>query len=272
MEINLFDNNFSHTTCANPHRPVDNLSYKKPPVVEWDGVTVFTDEYCLTDIPHKVNSRYKIAWALESPAIKPDVYNHWEDLVDVFDKIYLCNPNINHPKVKIIEWGTCWIPLKECKVYDKTQLLSIIASEKRHTIGQKLRHEVIQSIQKNIDVWGRGYNNFENRQTPFKQYMYSIVIENCVYPGYYTEKLLDCFATGCIPIYYGCPNTKSRFDERGFYTFNNVSELLNILNSISIEDYNSKLDYINYNFNQVEKYSSPDKNLLNNLIEDGFIN
>ena len=66
MEINLFDNNFSHTTYANPYRPVDNLSYKKPPVVEWDGVTVFTDKDLMSPWVDKVDTKYKIAWLVES--------------------------------------------------------------------------------------------------------------------------------------------------------------------------------------------------------------
>ena len=36
--------------------------------------------------------------------------------------------------------------------------------------------------------------------------MFSVCIENDVYDTYFTEKILDCFATGTIPIYKGTKN------------------------------------------------------------------
>lgn len=266
MLINLFDNNFPN--YANPTRPVLDLQYIKPPLRKWDGVTVFTDEFCFTDIPLKIDSKYKIAWALESPAIKPALYEKWETLVDIFDKIYLCDPRIIHPKVGVLEFGGCWIPIQDCSVYSKTKNLSIVASNKTWTVGHKLRHEIVRNITTDIDLWGTGYNKFDNRLDPFKDYRYSIVVENCIYPGYYTEKIIDCFATGCIPIYYGDPYIGDKFNKKGFYTFNNIPELVNIIKQISIEDYYSKLEYIKYNFAQVERFSSPDKNLLDNIKND----
>jgi hypothetical protein len=44
------------------------------------------------------------------------------------------------------------------------------------------------------------------------------VIENDRAPNYFTEKLIDCFALGTIPIYWGCPNIGDFFDARGIIT------------------------------------------------------
>jgi hypothetical protein len=110
---------------------------------------------------------------------------------------------------------------------------------------------------------------------PFKDYRYVIVVENGKLDNYFTDKILDCFATGCIPIYWGDPKINNLFDSRGFYTFNTIEELDYILkNKISEEDYTSKMEYIKINYELFKKYSSPDlwmyencyKKLMNNEI------
>lgn len=39
-----------------------------------------------------------------------------------------------------------------------------------------------------------------------KQYKFNIAFENCLYPGYTTEKIYDAFTAGSIPIYWGNPD------------------------------------------------------------------
>ena len=41
-----------------------------------------------------------------------------------------------------------------------------------------------------------------------KPYHFSICIENTEYSDYFTEKILDCFASGVIPIYWGTKNVQ----------------------------------------------------------------
>ena len=83
-------------------------------------------------------------------------------------------------------------------------------------------------------------------------YAFSVAIENNISSDdyYFTEKLIECFTTGTVPIYYGCPNIDKFFDIRGVLTFTTQEELDNILDNLSEEKYNSMLEYINYNFNK----------------------
>jgi len=37
-------------------------------------------------------------------------------------------------------------------------------------------------------------------------YRFALCFENCVFPGYVTEKIFDCFWAGCIPVYWGAPD------------------------------------------------------------------
>ncbi len=40
-------------------------------------------------------------------------------------------------------------------------------------------------------------------------FRFSLVLENCVYPGYVTEKIFDAFRAGTVPVYYGAPDIAS---------------------------------------------------------------
>jgi hypothetical protein len=37
-------------------------------------------------------------------------------------------------------------------------------------------------------------------------FRFALCFENCVFPGYVTEKIFDCFFAGCIPVYWGAPD------------------------------------------------------------------
>ena len=44
-----------------------------------------------------------------------------------------------------------------------------------------------------------------------RDYMYSVVIECTTDKNYFSEKIIDCFATMTIPIWYGCDNIGELF-------------------------------------------------------------
>ena len=136
-----------------------------------------------------------------------------------------------YPSVNWYPFGGCWILPEDRKIYPKKKLISIIASEKRETEGHKLRHEIIDAIRKDpvvskyVDVFGRGYNPVDYKLEALKDYRFSIVIENEKTPFWFTEKLIDCFMTGTVPIYWGITPIK------GCITFFNTADLIRKLQS-----------------------------------------
>ena len=78
-------------------------------------------------------------------------------------------------------------------------------------------------------------------------YMFSVVIENGFYESYFTEKILDCFATGTIPVYLGSPNISKYFNEDGIIKLTEEFE-------VSEEIYNSKIDAIKDNLERAKQY------------------
>ena len=70
--------------------------------------------------------------------------------------------------------------------------------------------------------------------------MFSVAIENGQYETYFTEKLLDCFATGTIPVYLGAPDIGKVFNPDGIITLSDEFD-------VSDEVYYSKMDAIKEN-------------------------
>lgn len=59
----------------------------------------------------------------------------------------------------------------------------------------------------------------EDKIALLNEYKFSICFENCVFPGYITEKIFDCFFAGCIPIYYGAPDITDYIPAATFVDF-----------------------------------------------------
>ena len=101
----------------------------------------------------------------------------------------------------------------------------LITSNKRFTKGHRDRVDFADYIIKEnidfIDIYGNGFNSISDKIEVLSQYKYSIVIENCSYQDYWTEKLADCLLAGSYPIYYGATNI-SEYINQGCYTPINI--------------------------------------------------
>ena len=96
----------------------------------------------------------------------------------------------------------------------------------------------------------------DNRSILFDS-QFSIAIENAPVDNYFTEKLMDCFLTKTVPVYYGCPNIGDFFDERGMIniTFDdNVETIIDKINNINENTYESMLPYIEENYKRSLEY------------------
>ena len=118
----------------------------------------------------------------------------------------------------------------------------------------------------NIDLYGRGQKGktIEYKEEGLTEYRYSIVVENSNEKNYFTEKILDCFLTGTIPIYWGCPNLDSFFNINGVVIFRTVEELKTLLPTLDKNLYDSKIDTIKENFERARMYEI-NENLMYDL-------
>jgi hypothetical protein len=283
VKINLID-----VTLAGCHSMADAAArcgtnqekHRSPKKVEyvrdqsaWDGITIFTDK--TLSMVDQVDSKLKVGVILEGWVLDLEAYKTAYALKDKFDYIFTYNPELlklDPDKFKFNAADTICIDTNSMVIGDKSKLLSMTYSTKQHLPGHKLRHmiakDVLPKTNKNIDLFGTGTGKkLEMKSEALNDYRFSIEVENSFLPNYFTEKLLDCFATGTIPIYWGCPNVNDYFNTDGIIQFENVEDLANILSSLDEEAYNSKKKAIEENYHTaMDKYLEPDDNIYEKVV------
>ena len=76
-------------------------------------------------------------------------------------------------------------------------------------------------------------------------FKFALCFENCIFPGYITEKIFDCFLSGCIPIYFGAPDITDFVPSETFIDFRlfgNYSNLDKFLRAMTESDANKYLN------------------------------
>ena len=141
-----------------------------------------------------------------------------------------------------------WID--EPKMTDKNKLISMITSFKNQTSGHKKRLMVMEKYRGEVDLFGRNVNPIVRKEEGLEDYMFSIVVENAKYDNFFTEKILDCFAMGTIPIYWGTDTIDTYFNTEGIIKLTEDFKV----NSLSKDLYDSKLEAVKDNFQRVKEY------------------
>lgn len=102
----------------------------------------------------------------------------------------------------------------------KTKLISVITSNKAFAQGHLDRIEFVEKLKAQygdkIDVFGRGYPDFDDKWDVLAPYKYHFSLENSSQKYYWTEKISDWFLAETYPIYYGCTNLSDYFPKGSF--------------------------------------------------------
>ena len=251
---------------------------------KFDGVTVFTDKNLLSPWVDKVQTRYKVAWIVECRGVHPFAYEWIKDVEDMFDYIFTFDKELlaRGPKYVKSLIGTSRVSNKDAGIHEKSKMLSLIASKQTMTRGHRLRHTIASAIKDKyeVDLWGGAYKPFgknnsglttaavgEGKTEPLKDYRFSITIMNSKEDNYFTETLVDVFRHGTIPIFWGCQNVGEYFNEKGILQFETGQQLIKILDNLTDDLYDSKLEYVRENFEIAKKYVSVDDTFADNLIK-----
>jgi len=280
MKVNIRDKNFGHdiSSCANtPSKHIEWVRDNSPV-----STTCFITDLCLHEVVKAKGVKRKVAWILEPRSIHSHVYDWIEKNNKLFDFVLTFDETLIKKGENYLYYphGRCWIKTQ----YDNNEnhwhkltnesFCSIFDSGKSMTTGHKLRHTVVDNLSKkyNIDCFGQYTNNrIDNKEDGLNDFKFSITIENEILPGYWTEKLLDCFATLTYPIYWGDRKSVSKyFDEDGIIFFNNINELDDILYKLTNGKENEVFANSNYmrarttNYNSLENYRVPEDWIFNN--------
>ncbi len=143
---------------------------------------------------------------------------------------------------------------------DKRDQITYLMSSKIYTNAHRLRFMILRRLGDKKTIGP--FEFFMHRSPPrvpskdpfYANAKFNIACENQIIENMFTEKLLDCFTSHTVPIYFGCPNLEKYFDPRGVIQFWNVEQLESILTTLTPEDYESRLPYIQRNYELSRHY------------------
>lgn len=272
LTVNLYDANFRHDVCSVAWKTPQHIQYIRDQI-HWDGVTVFTDAYINDPVVDQVQSRYKIGWLHEPYCLHPDIYEqallnvHKFDFIMTYYEPFLgLDPFPTAEgyvyKFKFAPYGGVWIDQRDWGIKSKTKNASMLIGNKMSTEGHRIRHEIADMLERigfPVDFYGnRGTPTDYSPQTKLQvlaDYRFSIVTETCREDNLFTEWLLDCFAVGTIPVFWGCPNVSDYFNEEGVASFANLGELIRTLPYLTVENYEVVRGAVEDNFQRVADYA-----------------
>ncbi len=100
-------------------------------------------------------------------------------------------------------------------------------------------------------------------------YKFSICFENMESPGYMTEKIVDCFVAGSIPIYWGAPDIaklvpcESYIDMRHFDSFEKLEICINSMTEQkAMKMLEAGQDYLKTTFGMLHNYEGFARNVI----------
>lgn len=262
--IKIVDTLFAHAKYSTDIQESKYLIWDRTPVTGQEEMVFYTDTSILNV---NYNLKKKYAWLLESTAVTGQFYNMIKHNYRLFDNVFTYDKELIElgRNFKFSPTGGCWIYPEEQQTHDKSKNVSCIMSSKNFTDGHRLRNQIHGEI-KDVDYYGRNINPINNKIIGLKDYRFSIVVENNKKDYYFTEKLIDCFRTGTIPIYWGCPSIGNFFDVNGILTFDNINELKDILSNLNGDLYISKLDNVKRNFDKATKYLMSEDYIFENYL------
>lgn len=263
--FNLVDTAFAHD--------VGTVAGKPPRLWTWDRS--FADPERPTFHTHEAifqaptDGRRHYGLLFESQAIIPQIYEYAPRVLDRFALVFTHASALleaRPDRCRFIPGGGIWIGgtqgLGEIAVHPKAKLVSIVTSNKGWCPLHVFRFELAMALRgrSGVDVFAGGMGKGQPGWVPITEtlteYRYSIVVENFRDTLYFTEKLLNCFATGTVPVYCGATGIGQLFNPEGIIAFETREELEAVLPTLSPEDYARRLPAVHDNLARCRAYET----------------
>lgn len=185
------------------------------------------------------------------------------------------------PNAKKYLCGGCWIhPSERNKtvITDKEFRVSTIVGWKAMGEGHRLRQLIYKrqtemkipytffrsSHDKIIEeITTNPIYKHDSKFELFRTFQFSLIIENSKQLNYFTEKLIDCFITKTVPIYWGCPNIGEYFLTEGMILLQSstVEEFFEKVSNLTPDTYSQMLPMIEQNYQRCLQYVTVEDNI-----------
>lgn len=239
-------------------------------------VELFLDSYL---VPNDDKSIIKIGLVCE-PQIISNNKNFYIDNQKKYDVILTFDDEIltKCSNAEMFEFGSCWIQNFDFSKEKKFEVSSVVGS-KYYTEGHKLRHELWNNrhkitIPKNFYMSGnKPFNPTEDvkilgsEKNEMFESMFHIAIENNRSNNYFSEKIVDCFFSKTIPIYWGCPNIGNWFNLESIIIVENLEDMISKINNLNVEFYENLKHVIDENFEKSLEFLNFGERVYNKINE-----
>lgn len=234
-----------------------------PKYIEWtkaDAPIVFYSDSYVREAHFDPNPN-KCALLIEPRSIQPQIYEYMEQNYKKFRYVFTHDSRLleSLPNAKLIYWGGVY----EFNDIPKTENISMVSSDKRMCELHNFRMELAYYLENyNVDCMGTfdGGNKVDTKHI-YAPYRFSVVVENYIDDYWFSEKICNCFANKCIPIYIGAKRIGDVFDARGIIqveyigreTANTVANIVKRLNPQFA--YDIRKEHIEYNYERVKDFT-----------------
>ncbi len=211
------------------------------------------------------------ALLIEPRSLQPDIYSILETEWWRFKYIFTHDSqllSIAPNAVTIYYWN-------EYEIHDepKTKDISMICGSKTMCPLHNLRKLLAEIIQDKVDILGdwKGGSRCSIAEA-YANYKFTVVIENYLDDYWFTEKLLNAFASKTVPIYLGARKIDNFFNSYGIIRMDSlwdIPEMIECMKHIGLNHlYEMRRDAIEQNFELVKQYKNFEDYFVRKFAED----
>lgn len=167
-----------------------------------------------------------------------------------FDRLIFDDRYIRVPLYKLFKYKKSYNEVINKRVYSiddlksKTKFCNFVYS---NCFTKSIRAMFFKKLSeyKRVESGGRYMNNIggavKDKRAFQEQTKFTIAFENSSYDGYCTEKLIEAFSAGTVPIYHGDPGVGKDFNTEAFINVHDYNNLDEVVAKVKEVDQNDEL-------------------------------
>jgi hypothetical protein len=124
---------------------------------------------------------------------------------------------------------------------------------------EQIRNHFVERLKNfsNVDVFGRFGSAITNKNLTLQKYNFNICFENDLYPGYVTEKAIESYLSGCIPVWRGLDsagflNHEAIIDITKFSIEEGIEKIIQVSKNAELMQHMRSLPILKRNVNLTE--------------------
>ncbi len=208
----------------------------------------------------RLDSKKMVLFLWEPPSVEPSSFA--PETLARFSKVFTWDDDlVDNVKFFKFHYPVLRGRIDEIPSFASKKFCTLIASRLNSKYPQELYSARLKTARffedkpDEFDLYGKNWGKkklknwrgtIPDKLSVLKNYKFSICYENTQgHKGYITEKIFDCFAAGCVPVYWGAPNVTDYIPAEAFIDrrqFKDDAELYAFLKSITPEQYERYLD------------------------------